>query len=184
MREHNLAARTVSLWSYINSKQHKRRFKNYLYTAKRKASAAAGKPRHHPRPPASHSSNDDHDHTDDGESEDESDDEREENESDDESEARRQRTSEDGAGGGGGGEDEGRVLFPRTSVRRLKLWDAYYMRWMADLGADREADERDAVIARLHDDNKRLRRRLKARGLARQPQQNRFHGGDRTTAAK
>src|SRR3989344_7903992 len=83
MREHNLAARRVSLWSYINSKQHKRRFKNSLYTAKRKASAAAGKPRHHPRPPASHSPNDhDHDHTDDGESEDESDGEREENESD------------------------------------------------------------------------------------------------------
>lgn len=174
MREHNLAARTVSLWSYINSKQHKRRFKNYLYTAKRKASAAAGKSGHDQRPPSAHSSDDDndhlHDHTDDGVGESEDDDDesdgREENESDDECEERRQRAGEDGAGGGGG-EDEGRVLFPRTSVRRLKLWDAYYMRWMADLGADREAEERDAVIARLHDDNKRLRRRLKTR-LARQ----------------
>jgi hypothetical protein len=169
IREHNLAVRTVSLWTYINSKQHKRRFKNYLYTAKcRKISAKGARAHHNPRPPAAPSDDDDDaeeeydqryaggdaDGNDSGAGEDEEDEGEDYDESSDE---RRPHTDDRG----GGGEDEdGRVLFPRTSVRRLKLWDAYYMRWMADLGAHREAEEREDIIARLHDDNKRLRRRL------------------------
>jgi hypothetical protein len=158
------------LWTYINSKQHKRRFKNYLYTAKcRKISAKGARAHHNPRPPAAPSDDDDDaegeydqryaggdaDGNDSGAGEDEEDEEGEDY--DESSDELRPHTDDRG---GGGDDEDGRVLFPRTSVRRLKLWDAYYMRWMADLGAHREAEEREDIIARLHDDNKRLRRRL------------------------
>jgi hypothetical protein len=182
MREHNLAARTVSLWSYVNSKQHRKRFKNYLYKAKWKPNRPA---KHHLRRGAgSDDSGSEHEYAggakrvdttrgfgaDDGEEEENEEDEREEEE-EEEGKATGRRTEEEESEGG----EDGRVLFPRTSVRRLKVWDAYYMRWMADISADREAEERDSIIARLHDDNKRLHRRLKRLQGAKHHQPRRHH---------
>lgn len=161
MKENNLEGRTVSLWTYINSKQHKKRFKNILYKAQEKAMF------HKPHTPFTSSSANGHGHQQEESFRYDEDD----NYIDEDQETRRGQTVRNLE------EEGGRVLFPRTSVRRLKLWETFYMRWSGD-SAERENEERDAAVARLYHENKRLRRRLKRNQLSSSKHDEYRHAGE------